>query len=415
MGRLKDLYGYLEDRIQVMAGVEKRLCELQTKYEAYFAEVTRVRESELAQLTAHILADRSKLPSWLTRSIDRAKADVEAEFEERLLAVRKQIAAQRQEAEAALELSRGAEAEVRKKNVALDQREEQLKARNAKLLADISEFNARIRTLGKGFGFFSNLFRMRELASKRVELDREQADVAAHVEAVRKRWTEEESQHAEQETGLRKEWIDARGKVTALEAKLEYLEGARSSLIVRSTLERVLFELRKEPPASADTDPRCRRCNSPNPDSAFFCRICALRLKPDRPDLEGSVEEIAEVNLHHKRFAEGMQAGQQLIGLVRGIKSGLVAFRQSVQSVIDSEKRYPLPKLQIDIPQSSLTYGQHFDALQTYVQQDLSLHPKEFATQVQPLVRDVLTEAHIKGYFEAMGEELSRQAGAQWH
>jgi hypothetical protein len=239
--------------------------------------------------------------------------------------------------------------------------------------------------------------------------------VAVHIEAVRKRWTEEEGQHAEAEAALRKEWIDTRGKVAALEAKLEYLEGARSSLVVRSTLERVLFDLCKEPPAASDTDPRCRRCNSPNPDAAYFCRICALRLKPDRPDLEGSVEEIAEVNLHHKRFAEGMQAGQQLIGLVRGVKSGLQAFQQSVESVIDSEKRYPLPKLQIDIPQSSLSYGQHFDSLRSYVQQDLSLHPKEFAAQVQPLVRDVLTEAHIKDYFEAMGNELSRQASAQWH
>jgi hypothetical protein len=48
------------------------------------------------------------------------------------------------------------------------------------------------------------------------------------------------------------------------------------------------------------------------------------------------------------------------------------------------------------------------------VSRDLSLHPKVFAEHVHELVGKVFTEEYIKVYFETMGEELSRQAAAQW-
>jgi hypothetical protein len=414
MGRLTDFLGYVEERAAVMSSVESRLCGLQAKYESFFAEVTRVRENELAQLSAHILADRGKLEGWLSQALDRAQAQVETEFEERLLSVRRQLAELREQAEQCRQRSARQEEEVRKSNLSLDAAEEELKARSQKLLAAIDEYNRRIRELGKGFGFFSNLFRMRELARQRAALDREQADVAAHIDRLRRRWAEEESQQVAEEARLRKEWIDLRSKAAALQAKLEALEESRSELVVRSTLERVLFELVKEPPAAGPGAPACPRCPAANPEACSFCRICGQRLKPDRSDLEGSIHEIAELNLHHRRFAEGMRAGQQLIALVRGIKSGLEAFSRSVQSVLDSERRYPLPKLEIDVPPQSLAYGRRFDELRAYVQQDLSLHPREFAAKVQPLVSEVLTETNIRTYFETMGEELSRQAAAQW-
>ena len=68
----------------------------------------------------------------------------------------------------------------------LDREEEELKARNEKLLAQIAEFNRRIKELGKGFGFFSSLFKMRKLQKERKILDQEQADIAARIDNLRK-------------------------------------------------------------------------------------------------------------------------------------------------------------------------------------------------------------------------------------
>src|SRR5512143_1576993 len=88
MGRLSDFLDYLAGRATVMSECEKQLAALQRKYETFFSEVTRVRESELEQLTAHILADRKKLPPSLDEALTRAEAEVTRELDEKLQKLR---------------------------------------------------------------------------------------------------------------------------------------------------------------------------------------------------------------------------------------------------------------------------------------------------------------------------------------
>jgi hypothetical protein len=184
--------------------------------------------------------------------------------------------------------------------------------------------------------------------------------------------------------------------------------------VQRTAIEKVLFHRMPDLPAPAPGDPPCPRCKQPNPSAHHFCHICAQRLTDDRPDFEGSIREIAEINLHHRRFSEGMQACQEIIGLVRGLISGVDAFCESVEDMIASEKKYPLPKLQIEVPARSVSYGGNFDKLAEASGEDHSLHPKVFAGQIQALIAEVYTEKNIKDYFETMGAELSRQADKQW-
>jgi hypothetical protein len=82
--------------------------------------------------------------------------------------------------------------------------------------------------------------------------------------------------------------------------------------------------------------------------------------------------------------------------------------------MIASENRYPLPKLEIEVPGSSVAYGRNFDKLLEAVQDDQSLHPKAFAERINGWIEGVYTEQNIKDFFETMGEELSRQAKRQW-
>lgn len=414
MGTLKDFDSYLKERIGTVKKVEGRLCKLQEKYETFFAEVSKVRENELQQLKAHILEDRGKLPDAFNTALDRSQMEVEREFDAELKRLSDDRAALLKKAEQARQSSIKGEQAARKKNVDLDRNEEELKARNESLLTEITRFNEEIRGLGRGFGFFANLFKMRELTSRRQELDTEQADVSARIEALRVRWTEEAKDHTAKEGELRQQWVDLETEVGALQTKLDYLKEARPRIILRSTMERVLFDLSKDPPDATEGDPPCPRCKTPNPAGGHFCLICAQRLSEDRPDFEGSIHEIAELNLHHQRFSEGMQACQEIIGLVRGLKSGLVAFKESVADMRSSESTHNLARLQLDVPQSSVAYGQHFDALKEAVDRDLSLHPKVMARHVERLVAEVFTEEKIKDFFETMGQELSRQAEAQW-
>ena len=414
MGRLSDLVDYLAGRAAVMSECETQLAALQQKYETFFAEVTRVRESELGQLTAHILADRGTLPASLDEALTRAEREVTRELDEKLQKLRADHEAALALAEEIRQRSRADEQATRKANVELDAEEEALKTQSAELLSQIDAHNARIRELAHGFGFFFNLFRMRGFAAERRQLEERQANLAARIEQLRRRWDAAAQDHTKAESERQAQWVAQRAEAAALQAKIEHIEGARPKLLLRSTIERVLYQFQRPPQQAGPGDPPCPRCKTPNPAAHYFCAICAQRLKPDRPDLEGSIEEIAELNLHHQRFAEGMRAGQELIGLVRGLISGLEAFARSVKSVQGNEVQYPLPKLQIDVPQSSVTFGQHFEELRAATGQDLSLHPVEFAAQAAATIRDVLTEQNIKSYFEAMGEELSRQAKAQW-
>lgn len=414
MGRLKDFLKYLDDRRATIAEVEQRLCRLQEKFETFFQEVARVREAELEQLTGHTLADRSILPDWFNQELDRVQAEVEAELEQSIAELEQRRSEMNDEADKLRLRSLDAEKKLRHKNEVLDREEEQLKARNEGLLAQIEAYNAQIRELGRGFGFFSNLFGMRKLAARKTKLDEEQANVLMRIEALRKRWARADEQHAKAEEERQRRWVELKTDSDAVAAKLDSLRTNRSRIVLRSTLERVLGAQQRPSGDPDESDPACPRCDSRNPAGNHFCRICAARLGEDRPDFAGSLEEMAELNNHFQRFSEGMKACQELIGLVRGIGSGIEAFRESVEDLVKTEKKYPLPKLEIDVPDSSVQYGTYFDRLRDAISAKMSLHPKAFAAQVDNLIGTAFTEEKIKAYFERMGGELGAQARRQW-
>jgi hypothetical protein len=414
MARLKDFLAFVDGRARVLGDAEKRLLAIQRKYETYFAEVSRVRESELGQLSAHLAAKDAALPSDIAAALESARAEAERGFDEELTAVRVRREALLAEAEKVRQESRQEEAAVRQKNVDLDGKEEALKAKSSDLLARVDAYNARIRSLASGFGFFNNFFSMRRLAAERKALDDEQNALAGQIDRLRRAWAEREQAYTQAEAARQEKWTKLKTEASALQAKVDSLSGARGAIVFRTAAEKVLFARSPKLPASAPDDPKCSRCKAPNAGSFHFCRICAQRLRADRPDFEGSLAEIAELNQHHRNFSEGMRSCQELIGLVRGIKSGLENFFKSLHSMLENESRYPLPKLQIEVPAAAQSYGREFDALLELVAQPGSEHPLQFGMKVKSAVEPRFTEAAVKGFFNAMGDELSRQAKTQW-
>lgn len=415
MGRLSDFQGYLKSRRDVVRKVEERLCALQEKYESFLAEVDRTRESEFDQLRAHILAGYDVLPEAFRFELEAARRLAAEDFDRTLVALEERHAQLAKYAKEKRDASRRAERSHRQRNETLDAEEEALKERNEALLARIADHNARIRAMGRGFGFFVNLFRMRALQRERQALDTEQADIAARIESLRKRWAESDEEYTKKEAARQADWVKLKTDADAVQAKLDHLRETRAAIVDRTALELVLYERRPTLPVPGDGDPPCPRCTRPNPPEAHFCHICAQRLRDDRPDFEGSLREVAEVNVHHEQFSAGVKSCQELIGLVRGLGSGIEAFSKSVADVKKSEDKYPLPKLQIEVPPDARSWGAHLDALlQAVSQKDASLHPKAFAASIQALTARSFKEDAIKRWFETMGEELSREAKRQW-
>lgn len=414
MGRLRDLRRYLDGRKETLRRAEAGLLALQEKYETFFAEVTRSRESELAQLIELTRADRSVLPPWYNAEIDEASAALDRALADEEAQLDAQAASIREEAEAIRATSGRAEKRIRGRNTRLDREEEELKARTAQLLSDIDRYNTRIKAMGSGFGFFVNFFKMRGLAKEKEELSREHEDVEARIEALRARWQLEEGRHFGREEERRTQWKDHEHRAAVISARREALKTKRPDILARSTVEKILEGRRPTLQEPGNDDPRCPRCRMPNPPDHHFCHICAARLGDDRLDFDGSLEEMEEINRHFERFSSGMESCQEIIGLVRGMTSGIEAFTKSVADVQESEDKYPLSKLQIDVPQASREFGAEFDRLAQFADQDYSLHPALFAERFHQYFAEIFTESNIQAFFETMGEELSRQAEAQW-
>jgi DNA repair exonuclease SbcCD ATPase subunit len=415
MGNLSEFASQLMTWRAGLWRTEARLCQVQEKFETFFAEIERAREGELGQLREHLLAQRGGLPGDLDAELDAAWEDAEAELDAELATLRERHQALVAKAEEARTRSMNRERSVHQKNADLDAQEEALKLRNAELLHRIDDFQRRIRVLGYGFGFFKNLFALRPLQRERAELKEEQEDVRARIESLREAWNKADQDWAAEEEALQANWIDHTTQAQAVQAKIDHIAQVRLRLLERSALERVLFGREpKLPTGPSEGGVACARCQTDNHPEQHFCAICGQRLTEDRPDLLGSLAEVAELNRHHRRFAAGVKACQEIIGLVRGLVSGLTNFRESVDSMIDSQQRYPISELVIDVPQEAIQFGAHFDRLEAAAKVEESLHPVAFAAQIEAVMENVYSEENIRGFFETMGEELSRQADSQW-
>lgn len=414
MGGLTGFQSFVMDRRKVLEDVEARLCAVQSHYEDFFAQIGRIKESELDQLEALVQRRRSDLPTWLAGALQRVGPEVEAEVDARIQALAAERDEQRDTAENLREHSLQLEAEIHARNVSLDGREEDLKTRNEALLARVERYNRKIREMSGGFGFFYNILDVRKLRRERLELDREQADVAAHIENLRDRWRKAEAAYTESEDARRAAWQDARNLAAQIQTRLQWLTDSRERVVYRTTLERAMGDNPSPQPTARGGERVCPGCGYGNPDQGILCQACGARLGEDRADLEGSLAEIAAAVHVHDAFSAGMAASQQLIGLIRGLISGHEAFVESVQDMLDTQTRYPVSVLEIDVPDRSVAYAALFSELRDSLAEDRQEHPLDFAARAEDLLDGRLSEETISDYFEGMGEALSKAAEAQW-
>ncbi len=414
MADLADLTTYLTDRIRVLSECEQRLESLQQKFETFNTEIQGAREHELDQLVELTTYNPGALPKDYRSSIATAQPVVEQDFDDRIVAL---DGRRRELVEAAEELRQDSARDqtlLRSKNLSLDEEEEQLKQRSTALVRETSEYNKRIAALGRSFGFFSNFFSMRRLAAEKQTLEDEKKDVLARIEHLRHAWREADHEHAESEKERRQSWLRYETDAAAIAAKIEALQAQSGRIITRSTVEKALTANQFKPPEGGAADPPCLRCGMPNPPGNHFCHICARRIGEDREDLEGSLREFAELDHHAQRFSDGMKACQGLIGLVRGMKSGLEGLKDSVEEMHASQRKHKLKKLELEVPQWSRDFGARFDDLFNLAHKEMRLHPLDLARRIGEQTDIVFTEVNITAYFELIGETMSHAADTQW-
>ena len=420
MGSLKDMLSFLEKTSKCLIEIDTKLDNIQRYFNDNFSNVNEIRRKELEFLQNAFFEDPSSFPSDVRTLYKKKLHDEEEAFERNL----KELEDTRAECEKQHIKANNDRLtyfkKVKDQNAELDRREEKLKEQVEKLENEIAEYNRIIDELQSGLGFITNFFKMRKIQEKKDTLLSRRDDIVMRIEDVRAKWEEATKKYKAEENEIMERWNKTQTELSMISEKIEHLRENREELIKRAAFVSALSELKGdeafitksvevEPPSS------CPRCKSENKTNRFFCYYCGERFAKDRPDILGSLGEVGELNSVYENLMKGITESVSMLALIRGIARGVQEFVKSVASVKSSEDKYPLPKLNIDVPKYSLSIAKKAEEMNEKIDvKYYNLHPLEFATSFKEYTEKIFTENNIKKFFEDMGDELNRTTKAQW-
>jgi hypothetical protein len=312
-----------------------------------------------------------------------------ARLEERREKVREEyLPRRRQAADEILQQAQAEMAGLRSLNPRLDRQEEELKAEKAALEARLAVLNDEIRSKSRGLGVVRHF-----LAISRA--DRERQRTIGKLEAlvgsltkVRKEWDEERQAVEKHQAELQERWQLESIAVARLQAELDQLDDgqAREDLALRRAIRRVLDDL-KEP--------------VPTPD----------------PTLAAGLQDMAALNVQTDAYHEGLASVGGLIGLLRGIRSGLEAITQSVEGLVREQEMHSayLKPLDFQLPAGVEAFHKQWTALNGQFSNEATVgaHPAAFSAAVRPLLEGSLSQPSIEAMFADLGKMIER-AAAVW-
>jgi chromosome segregation ATPase len=380
---------YLDDQKQAIEAVITQLDEVQVAFNAQFDEFKAQHDQTLDRLTDEIAGGSQAVDPNLRAAIDERLPEERQRIEERRHKVREDYLPWRQLA--ADELLQQAQAELaglRKLNPELDEQEEELKAEKAGLEAQLAGLNEEIRKKSRGLGVLFHL-----LAITRA--DRERHRVLGKLETingmlynVRQQWEKRRTEIEERQAAFQDRWQLESIAVARLQSELEQLDGEerRESLALHRAVRHVVDAL-KEPSTSPD------------------------------PDLEKGLQEMVVLNIQTDEYHEGLASVGGMIGLLRGINSGLEAIGQSIQGLRREQEMHSayLKALSFSMPPAVEAFHGQWPALaeQFTDEERIGAHPAEFSASVQPLLEGPLSQANIEAMFNHLGEMIEK-ATAAW-
>ncbi|HSJ57474.1 MAG TPA: hypothetical protein VLC95_09855 [Anaerolineae bacterium] len=385
------LLSYLDDQSRAIQAAVSELDEIQVAFNAQFDQFKARHDLTLARLTGEVFdrlaKDRAVAPS-LRAAIEQRVPEETRLLEERRTRLREEHLSRRRAA--ADELLARAQAELahmRELNPKLDKGEEALKRQKAKLEAELTALNETIREKSRGLGVVRHFLDI-------TRADRERHRILGKLEAVnerlfrvRKRWDEARAKIEQNQAALQEQWQLENVAVARLQAELDMLddETQRRDLAVRRAIHHVLDNL-KTPVTGGD------------------------------PDLDTRVAEMVELNVHTDAYHDGLAGAGGLIGLLRGIDSGLEAIRKSVDGLKHEQEMHSayLKPLDFRLPDSVEAFHKRWPELaRRFVdEKTVAGHPAEFAADVAPLLEGPLSQPSIEKMFNTLGQMIEHATSA---
>jgi hypothetical protein len=225
--------------------------------------------------------------------------------------------------------------------------------------------------------------------------DRERQRIIGRLEGIqdslyelRRIWEEEQKKSADLQLAYQEQWQLESVASARLQTELDQLDDdeLREDLALRRAIRHVVDTLHQPAPGSD-------------------------------PEIDFGLEEMVKLNSQTDAYHDGLASVGGVIGLLRGILSGMQAIRKSVEGLRNEQKMHSsyLAPLQFSLPTRAEAFHRQWPVLARQFDDELqiSAHPSDFSAAVKPLVENSLSEANIEAMFGELGAMIER-ATAAW-
>jgi hypothetical protein len=385
---------YISQQESAIQELIEQLDEVQVAFNAQFDEFKAQHDASLDHLTNSISAligagQPTSVSPKLQAAVEKRLPKEQELIEQRRLKIREQYLPQRNQAADELLAKAQAEmAQLRALNPQLDKREEKLKRLKAKLEGQLSELNELIRQKSRGLGVVRHFIAITKADGERQRVIGRLEGVQDSLFEVRRIWEAEQHKASDLQKAYQEQWQLESIAVARLQSELDQLndEERREDLALRRAIRQVVDNLRES------------------------------TLGPD-PELDERLAEMVMLNVHTDAYHEGLASVGGMIGLLRGILSGLAAIRKSVEGLGNEQRMHSsyLAPLRFALPAQVETFHGQWPALarQFADEREIGAHPSDFASAVTPWLQDGLSEANIEAMFNDLGTMIER-ATAAW-
>jgi hypothetical protein len=385
---------YIGQQESALQELIEQLDEVQIAFNARFDEFKAQHDAALDRLTGSIAAlmasgQTGSISPNLLRALEQRWPEELQQIQDRRSKIMEQYLPQRhQAADELLAKAQAETAQLRTLNPQLDKREEKLKRSQAELEGQLSDLNERIRQKSRGVGVVWHFIAITKDDRERQRIIGRLEGIQDSLFEVRRIWETEQDKASDLQKAYQEQWQLESVAVARLQSELDQLNdpARRENLALRRAIRHVVDALHEPSPGS-------------------------------ERELSEGLAEMVKLNIETDAFHEGLASVGGMIGLLRGILSGLAAIRKSVEGLANEQSMHSsyLAPLQFTLPAGAEVFHRQWPVLARKFadEREISAHPSDFSAAVAPLLQDSLSEATIEGMFDDLGTMIE-QATAAW-
>jgi hypothetical protein len=386
---IAELMQYLDNQNDAIQELVDQLDEVQVTFNAEYDRFKSDHDAQLETLTEGVCARLEDMNSALQTAVKERYLEELRLIDERREKVRVLYLPERQQsADSLLAKAQADQAELRALNPQLDKREEDLKHQKADLETRLAELNEEIRKKSAGLGVVLHFMTITNADRDRQRLIGKIEAINASLYEVRDEWAREAVTGQERQAEYQRRWRLESMAVARLQAELERMEdqGFRQELALRRAVRHVLDALKD--PWSGPV-----------------------------PEINSGLREMVALNNQTDSYHVGLASVGGVIGLLRGILSGMQAIQRSIEGLAHEQQMHKayLSPLEFNLPQGVDEFHSQWSVLSRRFSDEaaISAHPAGFSESVAPLLEGPLSQARIESMFDEMGATIER-ATAQW-